>query len=74
VKIHEEFYHGQVAALHPERDHGFIQTNTGTQLYFHRNSLMDADFDDLAPGQPVHYVETVGDTGPTAAKVWLVAG
>lgn len=61
-------------ALVPERDHGFILTNTGSQLYFHRNSLMEGAFDDLAPGQAVHYVEAAGDTGPTAAKVWPVAG
>lgn len=74
VKLHEEFFHGQVAALMPERDHGFILTNTGGQLYFHRNSLMEGAFEDLAPGQAVHYVEGAGDTGPTAAKVWPVAG
>lgn len=74
VKIHNDFFHGQVAALHPDRDHGFVLTNTGTLLYFHRNSLMDGDLEDLKAGQPVHYVETAGDTGPTAAKVWPVAG
>lgn len=72
VKIHQDFFHGQVVALHPDRDHGFILTNTGSQLYFHRNSLMEGAFEDLAPGQAVHYVEAAGDTGPTAAKVWLV--
>lgn len=70
VKIHSEFFHGQVSALHPDRDHGFVLTNTGSQLYFHRNSLMEGSLEQLAVGQPVHYVETVGDTGPTAAKVW----
>lgn len=72
VKMHESFFHGQVATLTPEADHGFILTNTGSQLYFHRNSLMDGNLDDLSPGQAVHYVETVGDTGPIAAKVWRV--
>ena len=70
VKLHEEFFHGQVAVVHADRDHGFVLTNTGTQLYFHRNSLMEGDLEDLQPGQSVHYIETVGDTGPTAAKVW----
>lgn len=70
VKLHEESFHGQVATLTPEADHGFILTNTGSQLYFHRNALMDGSLETMAPGQPVHYVETVGDTGPIAAKVW----
>lgn len=72
VKVHTESFAGQVAAVHPDRDHGFILTNTGTQLYFHRNSVMEGDLEDLAQGQSVHYVETAGDTGPTAAKVWPV--
>lgn len=70
VKVHADFFHGQVSAVHPDRDHGFVLTNTGSQLYFHRNSLMEGALEDLSPGQAVHYVETVGDTGPTAAKVW----
>ncbi|MBC7907167.1 MAG: HPF/RaiA family ribosome-associated protein [Rhodospirillaceae bacterium] len=73
VKLHNDFFHGQVSAVHLDRDHGFILTNTGTQLYFHRNSVMEGNMEDLTPGQAVHYVETAGDTGPTAAKVWPVA-
>jgi len=74
VKAHEPFFHGEVTAVHAERDHGFIRTNTGDQLYFHRNSLMDGALDKLAPGTQVHYVEAAGDTGPTAVKVWLAEG
>lgn len=73
VKVHNDFFHGQVVSIHPDRDHGFILTNTGTQLYFHRNSVMEGDMEDLSPGQAVHYVESAGDTGPTAAKVWPTA-
>jgi ribosome-associated translation inhibitor RaiA len=36
----------------------------------HRNSLMQRDFDGLKVGDRVHFVETVGDTGPIASKVW----
>jgi ribosome-associated translation inhibitor RaiA/cold shock CspA family protein len=71
VKAHEDaFFHGQVVAIHPESDHGFLSTNTGGQLYFHRNSVMGGALEDLSPGAAVHYIETVGATGPTAAKVW----
>src|SRR5258708_30982485 len=40
VKPHDALFQGQVAELHPDEDHGFILTSTGTQLYFHRNSLL----------------------------------
>ncbi len=74
VKTHEPEQPGRVAQLYPAEDHGFIVTNTGTQLYFHRNSCLNVDMEELRTGDPVKYVETVGDTGPTAAKVWRAAG
>ena len=60
---------GQVALIEPGADHGFILTNTGTQLYFHRDSVTNTDFGELKPGQAVHYVEEEGDSGPVATKI-----
>jgi len=60
---------GQVAEIDPERDHGFLLTKEGSLLYFHRNSVLSADFDKMKRGDEVHYVEDVGDTGPIATKV-----
>jgi len=71
VKTHEPRFQGRVAQLFLEADHGFIQTNEGTQLYFHRNSVLDADFAKLKRGDAVHYIASDGDTGPIARKVWL---
>ena len=61
---------GQVAQMLPDADHGFILNNLGAQLYFHRDSLTRGAFDGLKVGDPVHYVQEDGDTGPVAAKVW----
>jgi cold shock CspA family protein/ribosome-associated translation inhibitor RaiA len=74
VKPHPEFFAGQISQFYPREDHGFILTHEGTQLYFHRNSLLQGDFDRLRRGDRVHFVETVGDTGPIASKVWPVEG
>jgi ribosome-associated translation inhibitor RaiA/cold shock CspA family protein len=73
VKLKEdaELFQGQVAQIYPDEEHGFILTNTGTQLYFHRNALLRGDFERLKRGDKVHYTETVGDTGPIATKVWV---
>lgn len=60
---------GQVAEVHPDRDHGFLLNNNGSLLYFHRSSMLRGDFDQLKRGDEVHYVEEVGDTGPIATKV-----
>lgn len=74
VKVHDDSFAGQVAQLYPDEDHGFILTHEGTQLYFHRNSLVNRDFDRLQRGARVHFIETVGDTGPIASKVWRAEG
>jgi cold shock CspA family protein len=74
VKPHEASFTGQISQLYPAEDHGFLLTHEGTQLYFHRNSLVQRDFDALQVGDRVHFVETVGDTGPIASKVWRAEG
>lgn len=70
VKTHEAMLPGRVAQILRDQDHGFILTPAGTQLYFHRNSVMNNGFDHLKQGDPVNFVEAAGDTGPTASKVW----
>ena len=60
---------GQVAEITPEQDFGFLMTKEGGLLYFHRNSLLNGDFDRLERGDEVHYNEDMGDTGQIATKV-----
>ena len=63
---------GQVTLIEPGADHGYLLNSTGSQLYFHRDSVTNGDFARLTPGTPVHYVEEAGDAGPVATKVRLV--
>lgn len=60
---------GQVVEMHPDEDHGFLINKDGSLLYFHRNSVLNGDFDAMERGTEVYYVEEVGDTGPIASKV-----
>jgi ribosome-associated translation inhibitor RaiA/cold shock CspA family protein len=60
---------GRIAQLLPGKDHGYLLTPTGTQLYFHRDSVTNGRFEDLHEGDLVHYVEEEGDAGPVATKV-----
>lgn len=64
---------GQVADIDPKGEFGFILTNSGAMLYFHRNSVLNGDFEALRRGSEVHYIEGAGDTGPTASKVRVKA-
>ena len=71
VKAHEEPV-ALVARLHAG-EYGFLITNEGREIYFHRNALAQGDsFDDLAVGTEVRYVESMGDEGPQASTVHVV--
>ncbi|NJO33305.1 MAG: HPF/RaiA family ribosome-associated protein [Rhodospirillales bacterium] len=61
VKTHEIPPHGRIAALVPGRDHGFIATPDGREIYFHRNSVAGIRFEDLEIGQEVRFAEATGD-------------
>jgi cold shock CspA family protein/ribosome-associated translation inhibitor RaiA len=69
IKTHESPPHGTIASLMPERDHGFIATSEGREIYFHRNSVADGKFDALKVGQEVRFSEAVGYKGPQATFV-----
>lgn len=73
VKTHVEPDLGKVVRIFPDRDYGFIQTADGREVYFHRNSLVSANFDKLAAGTQVRFVESLdGDKGPQASTVHVV--
>ena len=69
VKSHEAPPHGTIAALHPQRNHGFIASADGREIYFHRNSVEGGKFDELKVEQEVRFAEAVGDKGPQATSV-----
>ena len=72
VKTHETPPHGRISALYPSADYGEITDSTGREIYFHRNSIVGADFDDLELGNEVRFVEEAGDKGPQASSVYLI--
>jgi cold shock CspA family protein/ribosome-associated translation inhibitor RaiA len=69
IKTHEPVPHGTIAALVPERDHGFIGAADGREVYFHRNSVIGAQLERLQIGQEVRFSEAIGDKGPQATSV-----
>ncbi|MBS0263415.1 MAG: HPF/RaiA family ribosome-associated protein [Planctomycetes bacterium] len=72
MKTHETPPHGRVAKLDPDKNCGFIETPDGRTIYFHQNSLLDTDYEQLKPGTEVRFVEEDGDKGPQATSVRLV--
>ena len=72
VKTHEAPPHGRVSEIYPGADYGRIHTPDGREIYFHRNSVLEAEFDKLEVGDEVRYHEVDGDDGPKASTVHLV--
>ena len=72
VKVHETPPHGKVTALHPVDDYGWITDSEGREIYFHRNAVVNADFDDLGVGVDVRFAEEAGDHGPQASSVRVI--
>jgi cold shock CspA family protein/ribosome-associated translation inhibitor RaiA len=68
-KTHEHGLLGRVAHIVPEEDYGFIATEDGREVFFHRNSVLGGRFDELAVGASVHFVEEQGEEGPQASTV-----
>lgn len=60
--------HGLVERLLPDQDHGFIRSDDGREIYFHRNAVLTG-FDRLRVGSEVSFDEDEGREGPQASTV-----
>lgn len=69
TKVHGDGETGQVSELIPELDYGRIVSPNGREIYFHRNSVLNEEFDSLSVGVEVQFVETEGEEGPKASTV-----
>jgi cold shock CspA family protein/ribosome-associated translation inhibitor RaiA len=72
VKHHEPLPHAKIARLFADQRYGFIETIEGREIYFHANSLLNGDFERLALGTEVTFVEELGEKGPQASTVKIV--
>ena len=72
VKVHEEQPIGTITRMDAEKGFGFLQTGDGRDVYFHRNSVLDGDFDRLEIGTRVLFVEQQGEKGPQASTIKLL--
>lgn len=70
IKSHATVLHGRVAELY--LDYGKIETSDGRLVYFHKNSVLDADFSQLKIGTEVRFDEETGELGPQASTVHVV--
>jgi ribosomal subunit interface protein len=72
VKAHSGPQQGRIVSMQHEKNFGRILTADGREIYFHRNSVLDASFDRLEPGIEVRFDEEPGDQGPQASSVHVI--
>lgn len=72
VKSHEGQPIGTVVRLDPAGEFGFLRSNDGEEVYFHRNSVLDGAFSELAVGTRVVFTDEIGEKGAQATTVKLL--
>lgn len=71
IKTHEPVLSGNIARLVPEERFGFIVGLDGREFYFSAVNLANADFEQLAVGDEVHFLEEAAGDGWQAKRVTL---
>lgn len=71
LKQHEIPPHGTVVRLLSDEGYGFIRSTDGQEIYFHRNSVAEGNFDALRVGDEVRFAlhEGEGEKGAQASTV-----
>jgi ribosomal subunit interface protein len=65
----ESDFVGIVTKVFPEEDYGFIMDPSEQDIYFHRNAVLNDDFDRITEGTAVWYQSEIGDDGLQATAV-----
>tara|TARA_B100000315_G_C14297842_1_gene460428 strand:+ start:325 stop:531 length:207 start_codon:yes stop_codon:yes gene_type:complete len=62
---------GKVKKLVRERGFGFISDTDGSEVFFHKNSLVDVEFDALNENDELEFEVEQSPKGPSATNVKL---
>ena len=73
VKSHpEQAIAGIITKLFPTSNYGFLKTVDGQEVYFHRNSVLHDEFDQLTVGAGVQFFLSEGDNGPQVSTLRVI--
>lgn len=61
-----------VKEMFPEEGYGFLETDAGRTIYFHRASVLGRHFPQLRIGTRVKFAEEPGEKGPQASTVKII--
>ncbi len=73
VKSHVPLPVGRVSRILADEGYGFLTAEDGREIYFHRNSVLNRAFPRLKEGTAVSFVEELGEKGPQASTVRILA-
>ena len=60
---------GKVKWFNESKGYGFIESESGTDLFVHFSEIQGEGFKTLAEGQSVEFQEGMGQKGPQATQV-----
>ncbi|MBZ5644735.1 MAG: HPF/RaiA family ribosome-associated protein [Acidobacteriia bacterium] len=63
----------RVSSILPREGFGFLTSDDGREIYFHKNSVLGRAFPRLKVGTAVRFVEEAGEEGPQASTVRILA-
>lgn len=69
VKHRESRPVAKVGRLFPDKGYGFLITQDGREIYFHKGSVLNRGFARLKAGTPVIFAEERGEKGPQASTI-----
>ena len=64
---------GTIKRVIRDRGFGFIRSSDGQEVFFHRSSLQQLNFDGLKEGDAVEFEMERGEKGPRATSVRAAA-
>ena len=62
----------RVSKIVPREGYGFLTSDDGRDIYFHKNSVLGRAFPRLEVGTTVRFVEEAGEEGPQASTVRII--
>ena len=72
IKTHEPLPEARVSQIFPQQGYGFLASDDGREIYFHKNSVLGRVFPRLKVGAIVTFVEEPGEKGPQASTVRVI--
>jgi cold shock CspA family protein len=72
IKSHAPLPEARVSKILPHEGYGFLTSDDGREIYFHKNSVLGQAFPSLRVGTTVSFVEEPGEKGPQASTVRIV--